>query len=167
MGAAGPASAALSMASMGLSAYGETLKAKGVAEGDIYKAEQLERAAEYGELKAAQTGDQMTRNLAVTLGHIDTIRAASRTDITSPTSQMARNTVEGVATEQKNITVDSLKAQAQEDEANAAYMRTAAAEAIKIGDVSALADILKGASGAVQSLGPPGGGGGGGGSATA
>ena len=46
MGAGAPiAAGGLSLASMGLSAYGETLKAKGVAEGDIYKAETLERAA--------------------------------------------------------------------------------------------------------------------------
>lgn len=156
MGAGAAIGGALSLASAGLSAYGETLKAKGVAEGDIYKSEQLERAAEYGELKATQTGGQMTRNLNMTLAHIDTIRAAARSDPSSPSNFAARSSVEAVGIEQRDITVDSLKAQAQEDESNAAFMRQAASEAITAGNVAALADILKGAGGAVAS-GSPGG----------
>jgi hypothetical protein len=154
MGAGAPiAAGGLSLASMGLSAYGETLKAKGVAEGDIYKAETLERAATYGNLKATQTAGQMTRNLNVTLGNIDAIRAAARTDPSDPTGFAVRRQVEGIGMEQRDITVDSLKAQAQEDESNAAYLRQASAEAITTGNVSALADILKGLSGAAGGMG--------------
>jgi hypothetical protein len=38
----------------------------GTAAGDTYKAETLDRAATYGDLKATQTGAQLTRNLSVT-----------------------------------------------------------------------------------------------------
>lgn len=162
-GAAGPATSlaatGLSLASMGFTMEGDKLKAKGVSEGDIYKAEQMERAAQYGDLKATQVGGQLTRNLGITLGNIDAIRGAARTDPTSPTGAAVRNTVEAVGTEQKDITVNSITAQAREDEANAAYLRHASSEALLSGNIAATGDLLKGLSGAVSGM--PGGGGGG------
>ena len=149
----GPAASGMSLASGLMSAYGETLKAKGVAEGDIYKAQTLERAATYGELKAEQVGGQMTRNLNVTLGNIDAIRAAARTDPSSPTGYAVSAQAEAIGTEQRTITVDSLKAQAQEEEANAAYLRQAGAEALTTGNISAIGSLLKTGSGALSSLG--------------
>lgn len=154
---AGPATAlaasGLSLASMGFTVEGDKLKAKGVSEGDIYKAEQMERAAQYGDLKATQVGSQLTRNLGITLGNIDAIRGAARTDPTSPTGAAVRNTVEAVGTEQKNITVNSITAQAREDEANAAYLRHASSEALLAGDIAATGDLLKGISGALTGAG--------------
>jgi hypothetical protein len=165
--AASPLAAGFSLASAGFTAEGALLQGKGaqlqaqgVAAADTFKAEQLERAAEYGDLKAAQTAGQMTRNLNVTLGNIDAIRAAAHTDPTSPTGAAYRGMVEEVGGEQKGITVDSILAQSQEDTANAAYLRQASGRALLSGDISmqageitASADILKSISGAIPGLG--------------
>jgi hypothetical protein len=124
-------------------ALGDIMKGYGKKSADEYKADTLDRAAEYGELKATQTGAQLTRNLNITLGNIDAIRAAGRDDPTSPTGAAVRGEVEQIGTEQKNIQVDSIMAQAQENEANAAYLRKAAGDALLSGYVSAGADVVK------------------------
>lgn len=62
-----------------LSAYATMLQAKGTADADEYQA--AGTGATYGDLKAAQTGGQMTRRL----GNIDAVRAASNADPSSPT----------------------------------------------------------------------------------
>lgn len=151
------AAAVASIASVGLSAYGDETKAKGVAAGDQFKAAELERAAQYGELKAAQTSGQLTRNLSMTLGNIDAIRAAAHDDPTSPTGAAVRDYAEKIGTEQKTIQVDSILAQSQQQEADAAYMRKSASDALLSGDIAAGADVLKGLGGALGSLGGGGG----------
>ncbi len=144
---------------MGFTAYGDEFKAKGVSQGDIYKSELLQRQAEYGELKATQVGAQLTRNLGVTLGNIDAIRAAARTDPTSPTGAAVRGCAEATGIEQRNIQVASIEQQAREDEANAAYLRYASGQALLAGNVSAISDILRGTARALPGLGGLGGGG--------
>jgi hypothetical protein len=57
----------------------------GHGDGRRIQAAKLENAAKYGELKAVQTGGQMTRSLNTTLGNIEAVRAAARADPTSPT----------------------------------------------------------------------------------
>jgi hypothetical protein len=146
MGAASGASS-LSIASLGLGAIGSLVSGAGTSAGDIFKSEELQREAEYKGLQATQTNAQMTRNLGVTLGNIDAIRAAGHDSPTSPTGAAVRDYTSQVGTEQKNITVDSLLAQQQEDEANAAYLRTASSTALLSGGLGAGAGILKGFSG--------------------
>jgi hypothetical protein len=167
--AAAPLAAGFSLAATGFTAEGDLLKGKsaqlqaqGVAAADTFKAEQLERAAEYGDLKAAQTSAQMTRNLNVTLGNIDAIRAAAHTDPTSPTGAAYRGMVEEIGGEQKGITVENILAQSEEDVANAAYLRQASGRALLAGDIgqetagiAATADVLKGISGAITGFGAP------------
>jgi hypothetical protein len=145
----GDASSGMSALSMGIAAGGDIIKSEGVSNADKFKAEQLDEAARYGELKAGQTNAQLTRNLAITLGNIDAVRAASRDDPSSPTGAAVRDFTEQVGTEQKNIRVASIEQQAQMDEANAAYMRKSASQALLAGDISAGADVLKGLSGLV------------------
>lgn len=151
--------AALSLASVGLSAAGQYSQAQGTSAADQFKAEQLDQAAQYGELKAVQTNAQMTRNLSMTLGNIDAVRAAAHTDPTSPTGAAVRDYVETTGTEQKDITVNNITQQARMDEANAQYLRQASSTALLGGDLSIAATLLKGAAGL------PGMGGGGGGTA--
>jgi hypothetical protein len=143
MGAAAGGASGLSLAGLGFSAASSILNASGTAAADTFKAEQLERTAEYGELKATQTSAQLTRNLATTLGNIDAVRAAARTDPTSPTGAAVRDFTQQVGTEQKNITVDSIEAQAQMDEANAAYLRSASSTALLSGVLGAGATGLQ------------------------
>lgn len=141
------------MASAGLSALSQGTAAKGTAVADEFKAQQLDRAAEYGELKAVQTSGQMVRNLNVQLGNIDAIRAANHTDPTSPSSAAVRDYVESTGDEQRRITVNNITAQAREDEAGAAYMRQAASTALLGGNISMAGTLLKAGAGAISSMG--------------
>ena len=151
MGSSGSGNAASGLSSLGMfaAAGGAIVSSEGTANADKYKAATLDEAATYGELKASQTNAQLTRNLAITLGNIDSVRAASRADPSSPTGAAVRDFTEQTLTEQKNIKVDSLNQQAQMDEANAAYMRKSASDALLAGDITAGADVLKGLSGLV------------------
>lgn len=150
--------AVLSLASVGLSVAGTMTQAQGTANADTYKSEVLQQQAQYGELKATQTNAQLTRNLTMTLGNIDAVRAAAHTDPTSPTGAAVRDYVEQTAIDQKNIKVNSITQQAQMDEGNSAYLRTASSEALLAGDLSAGAGVLKGIGGAVGGIGGFGGG---------
>jgi len=141
-GATSGAASGLSMASLGLGAIGTYMQAEGTATADTFKAEQLEQQTTYGELKAVQTGGHMTRNLNVTLGNIDAIRAAAKTDITSPTGAAVRDYTQEIGTEQKNIVTSNIEEQARMDEANAAYLRTASSNALLAGGIGAGAGII-------------------------
>lgn len=143
---------ALSLASTGFSAFGQAESARGQSAADLYKAEQLHRAAEYGELKAQQTGAQMTRDLMQTLGNIDATRSAGHIDPTSPSAVAVHGYVESIGSEQRGITMANIEAQAQEDEASAAYLRRASSEALLGGDIGIAGTLLKGFSGALQSF---------------
>jgi hypothetical protein len=141
-----------SLASIGLSAYATILQSEGTAKADEFQAAKLENAATYGELKAVQTGGQMTRSLNNTLGNIDAVRAAANADPTSPTGAAVRDNAEAIGTEQKGIVVNSILAQSRQDRADAAYYRSAAEDALFAGKVGAAAGIAKG----LASLGKPG-----------
>lgn len=146
------AAAVASIASVGMSAYGDITKAQGTAAGDQFKAAELDRAAEYGELKAKQTSGQLTQNLTMTLGNIDAIRAAAHDDPTSPTGAAVRDYAERVGTNQKDIQVDSILQQSRQNEADAAYLRKASSAALLSGDIAAGGDILKGLAGGISGL---------------
>lgn len=159
MGAAVALPVALSVASAGLQAGSQYEAAQGQAAADQFKAQQLEEAAKYGELKAKQTGAAMTRNLVTTLGNIDAVRAAAHTDPTSPTGAAVRQNVEDRLTNEKQIKVASIEQQARMDESNAQFMREASDKALLGGDLSIAGTLLKAGSG--MSFGGGGGGSGG------
>lgn len=161
--AAGPVGSALSLASVGLSAYGDVTKSQGVNAADQARASQLERAADRGRTAAVETGGQMTEALNITLGNIAAVRAAAHTDITSPTSAAVLDQQQSRGERTRDISVENLMAQAEENDASAHYMRQAGAYALSQGKFSAFATILKGAGGAVSPTFGFGGGGGGGG----
>ena len=131
-----------SIAAAGAKVGGDILGGIGTSNADTFKAEQLDQAAQYGELKATQTSGQMTRNLSITLGNIDAVRAAAHTDPTSPTGAAVRDYADQVGTEQKDTKVNSIMQQARTDEANAAYMRSASSTALLSGGVKAGGDLL-------------------------
>jgi hypothetical protein len=151
-GGGGSSAGGSSLASIGLSAYATMLQAQGVASADEYQAAKLDNAAKYGELKAVQTGGQMTRSLNTTLGNIDAVRAAANTDPSSPTGAAIRDNAEAIGTDQKTITVDSILQQSRQDTADAQYYRSAAKDALFAGEIGAAAGIAKG----LASLGRPG-----------
>jgi hypothetical protein len=152
MGTSGQAAGGMSLAATGFKMYGDYLESRGVAAGEKFKAAELEQQAQYGELKAVQTNAQMTRNLAITLGHIDAVRAAAHTDPTSPTGAAVRGTIEEAGTERKDITVENILQQSRMDEANAAYLRDSATKALFAGNVQMLGDLFAGLGGSAQSM---------------
>jgi hypothetical protein len=149
------AAGGMSLAGMGFKMYGDYLTSRATKAEDVFKAEVLEQQAEYGRLKADQTNAQMTRNLAITLSHIDAVRAAQHTDITSPTGAAVRGTIEERGVEAKDITVENILQQSRMDEANAAYLRKAGSNALLSGDVSMLADLLGGTAGTLKDMSTP------------
>lgn len=151
-GGAGSGASGGSIASIGLQTYATLLKAQGTATADQYQADKLERAAEYGDLKATQTGAQMTRNLNNVLGNIDAIRAAANTDPTSPTGVAVRQNQEQIGISQRSTTVNSIKAQASQDRSDAAFYRKASADAMLSGEISAAADAFT----SLSKMGKPG-----------
>jgi hypothetical protein len=152
MGAAGAGAAAggLSLASTGFKMFGDYVSSRGAAAGDVFKAEELEEQAKYEGLKASQTNAQMTRNLAITLGHIDAVRAASHTDPTSPTGAAIRGEAEQIGGMQKEITVESILQQKRLDEAGAQYMRDQSSRALLAGDIEMAGDLFSGGAGALK-----------------
>lgn len=155
-GGGGGGAGGTSLVSIGLSAYSTMLQAQGTATADEYQAEKLDTAATYGELKAVQTGGQMTRSLNNTLGNIEAVRAAARADPNSPTGAAILDDQESIGTDQKNIAVNSILQQSRQDKADAAYYRDASSKALLAGDVATAAGIVKG----LNSLGGGMGGGG-------
>ena len=143
----GSPAGASSLASMGLSAYSTILQSQGTASADDFQAKKLESAATYGDLKASQTAGQMTRNLNTTLGNIDAVRAAANADPSSPTGAAIRDNAEAIGTDQKNITVNSILAQSMQERNDAAYYRSAGANALFAGGIGAAAGIFKGLAG--------------------
>jgi hypothetical protein len=147
MGSSGAGAGAGSLASIGLQGYATILKAQGTAEADNWQAEKLDNAAKYGELKAVQTGGQMTRSLNNTLGNIEAVRAAAHADPNSPTGAAILEDQEALGTSQRLTAVDSILAQSRQDKADAAYYRDAAGKALLAGEIGAAAGIAKGIAG--------------------
>src|SRR6516164_9806520 len=107
MGAPG-ASSGMSLAATGFKMLGDYTTSRAEAGAERFKAEELEQQAQYGELKAKQTNAQMTQRLAVTLGHVDAVRAAAHTDPSSPTGAAVRGMREELGEEAKGITVENI-----------------------------------------------------------
>jgi hypothetical protein len=150
MGAAGPASAGFSMAATGFKMMSDYASSRAEAGADIYKSEVYEQEAQYGRLKGTQTNAQLTKNLAITLGHVDSVRAAMHTDPTSPTGAAVRGEMEATGEMKKDITVENILQQARLDDANAAFMRSQAGNAILGGDLAMLGDFASGMAGATR-----------------
>ena len=146
----GGAGAGLSLAATGFKMLGDLTSAKATSAGDIFKAEELEQQAQYGELKATQTNAQMTRNLNKTLEHIDAVRAAAHTDPSSPTGAAVRGEMEAQGEMRKGITVENILQQTRMDEANAAYARSQASNALLSGNIAMLGDIFSGGAAAFK-----------------
>ena len=149
------ASGGMSLAATGLQMYGTYLSSRGTAAGDQYRAEVLDRAAQYGDLQAKQVNAQMTRNLAISLGKLDSIRAAGHANPFSPTGAAVRGTEEEIGTENKNIKVTGYMEQAQLDESEAAYLRSASNNALLAGDIGMAGQLFGAGAGALQSSGTP------------
>ena len=143
----------MSLAATGFKVLGDYASSRAEAGAATYKSELLEQEADFGRLKATQTNAQLTRNLAITLSHVDAVRAAMHTDVTSPTGAAVRGEMEATGQMRKDITVENILQQARMDEANAAYMRSQAGNALLEGNLAMLGDAFKGAAGALSGMG--------------
>lgn len=167
-GGSGSGASGGSIASIGLQFYSnlqkgqaDEFKAQGESNADTFQSERLDVAAQYGDLKASQTAGQMTRNLNNTMQTIDAVRAAAGTDPSSPTGAAVRDNTEAIGTDQRNITVGNINAQTDQERSDAAYYRTASANALISGNMAKNADNLSAYATAFSSLnkmGMPGGG---------
>src|SRR6516164_10173802 len=147
------AAGGMSLAATGFKVLGDYVSSRAEAGAATYKSELLEQEAEFGRLKATQTNAQLTRNLAITLSHVDAVRAAMHTDVTSPTGAAVRGEMEATGQMRKDITVENILQQARMDEANAAYMRSQAGNALLEGNLAMLGDAFKGVAGALGGMG--------------
>lgn len=142
-GSSGSSAGGNSIASVGLQTYATLLQAQGTATADTFQADRLTTAARYGDLKATQTGAQMTRSLNTTLGNIDAVRAAAHADPNSPTGAAFRDNQEMIGDTQRGIAVGNIEAQANQDRSDAAFYRQASSSALLSGDISAAAGVFK------------------------
>jgi hypothetical protein len=69
--------------------------------GDEYKAQILDREAQYGELGATQTGAQMKQRLGDTLSKLDAIKAVQHMSPAAPTGSEVRGSIEYQLAEQR------------------------------------------------------------------
>jgi hypothetical protein len=152
-GAKGAGATGGSLASVGLEAYATMLKGQSVADADEFQAAKLDQAATYGDLKADQTGAAMSRSLNQTLGNIEAVRAAARADPLSPTGQAILDEQEQLGTEARTTTVNSIKAQSNQQRADANYYRKAGSDALLSSEISAGAGIAKGIGSAIAGAG--------------
>ena len=80
----------------------------------------------------------------MTLGNIDSVRAASHTDPSSPTGAVVRDRTGDLADIQRMTQVGNIRAQTAEDLASAAYLRSAGEFAMTQGMLGAGADVFSG-----------------------
>ena len=74
------------------------------------------------------------------------------TDPTSPTGAAVRGEIEATGEMKKEITVENILQQSRMDEANAAYMRSAASNALLSGDIAMIGTAFGGVAGAMKSM---------------
>jgi hypothetical protein len=139
--AAGPIA---SLASVGFQAAGAIMQGYGTQSADKLKAEQAQIAAEIGRQHALSTDVTMRQKMNIVLGNIEAIRAAGHADPTSPTTAALLDRERAAGDASRMAAVGSIRMQAAEDEAAAAYLKKAGDFAVTMGYLGAGADILGG-----------------------
>jgi hypothetical protein len=141
---AGAQSSSSSIASLGFAAASAVAKGYGTQAADEFQADRAQRAAELGRTQAGLTDVTYRENLNTTLGNIDAIRAAAHIDPSSPTSAALRDYNTMISDRQRMAAVGSIRQQASENEAGAAYLRKAGDYAVKMGYLDAGVKIAEG-----------------------
>lgn len=127
----GPEVAAVtSLASLGFDAGSKIVGGMGTSATQDFLAARDERNAELGRLRAAQTDVFEREQLNTTIANIESIRAASNIDPTSPTSAAIVANETRISDRQREIKVAALNAQANEDQLSAMYRRRVGADAL-------------------------------------
>jgi nitric oxide reductase large subunit len=137
------AAGAASIAGLGLSAYGSILQGEGAQAGADYKASVLDRQAQFERVQAEQTAAFETQKVARDVSNIDAVRAAGHADLSSPTGTALRDWTEYLGNQKTSTDVTNILLQSQQDEADAAYMRSAGKYALLGGELGAGAGAFK------------------------
>jgi len=140
-----------SLASTGLGAAGAMSGAAGQSAGAKYQAAKAQQAAEYARLQADQTDVQMREELRTTLANINSIRASAGTDPNAPTALAIKSEEQRVADRERNTRTLSLRAQANQSDADAAFYQSAAKNYMTGGYMSAAGKVIGGIGGAYSS----------------
>jgi hypothetical protein len=99
------------------------MQAGGTAAEYNYKATRALEAAKFGRLQAGMTDAVLRENLNTTLANIDAIRAGGNVDPSSPTGAVIAEN-EGMKSDRQRVAqLVTLRTQADDDEASAAYLR--------------------------------------------
>jgi hypothetical protein len=127
--------------------------AQGQAKQDEYEAQKSLEAAQYGRIKAAQTGEIMTQNMTRMLGHISAVRASAGSDIRSPSTAAVMANQEGLAERERAIRMGNEFAQVREDEQASKMYTDAASRSLLGGYLGAAGSLVGGLGGAFKSSG--------------
>lgn len=127
----------------GSKAAAARLQAQGQYEADNSKADQADEAAGYGRVRAAQTHSYLLDNIQKSLPTMNAITASSGADPNSPSSLAVMNAARGQAIA-RGIQVSNMYAQADSDEASAAWYRQAGQTALMGGSSAASGAELSG-----------------------
>jgi hypothetical protein len=130
-----------SLLALGLSAYSDVEKGAATQSADEFQADKATEAAKFGRLQADLNDTTSRERLNTTLGNIDAIRADAHVDPTSPTTAAVEQWQTQISERQRLATSGTLRAQASEDDASAAYLRSAGAFAQKQSYLTAAARV--------------------------
>lgn len=136
--------AAAAIGGMALDAGSSVVKGFGEKAGQDFMADQADRAAALGRIKADQTDAHLRDELSTTLGNIDVIRAAANADPLSPTALAIKAKETEVSDKNRLTAVSNITSQADEKIAEASYRRRAGEMALIGGFMSAGAKVGKG-----------------------
>jgi hypothetical protein len=143
----------VSLAATGLSAMGSIAGAEGQSKADQYQAKQAIDAAEYGRVKAAQTGQIMTQNMSTMLGHIAAVRASGGADVRSPTTAAIVGRQEQISTNERGIQVGNIQNQVRSDVDSSKLYTQMAGQALTAGYLGAAGTVAGSLGGAFKSAG--------------
>lgn len=131
------------MIGVGLQVAGALSKGKGTSDSLSFQSEQATRNARAGRVAADQTDAFLRDELESTVSHIKAIRASAGMK-DSPTSDAVIAKESEVSDSQRRIKVGSMRAQADDDERSAAFLRRASRSALNMSYLSAAGIGIKG-----------------------
>lgn len=129
--------------------------AQGQAKSEEYEAQKSLEAAQYGRIKAAQTGEALTQNMTRALGHIAAVRASAGADIRSPSTAAVMANQEGLWERERAIRMGNIFAQTRADEQASKMYTDAASRSLLGGYLGAAGSLIGGLGGAYKSMGSP------------
>jgi hypothetical protein len=136
---------ALGLVGVGFQVAGALAKGKGSSDSLSFQSDQAARNARAGRVAADQTDAALRDELETTVGHIRAIRASAGMS-ESPTSEAIIDKESEVSDSQRRIKVGNMRAQADEDDRSAAFLRRAGRSTLNLSYLSGAGIGIKGMS---------------------